>query len=174
MEFVKGQTVVHPHHGPATITDVTTRSIRNVPKRYLTLDVHRTTLTISVPVAGAEEIGLRPVLDTAGLRELFDVLRAPTTHEEQGWSRRLKDNQERLRTGDLLVTSGVVRDMTRRLDERGLSFGEKDLLKEARRHLVAELAVSLGVTDERAGDMVDAAVLRGEEPALGVELARAG
>ncbi|MFH5821455.1 CarD family transcriptional regulator [Georgenia sp. AZ-5] len=174
MKFSQGQIVVHPHHGPSTVTEISTRFVRNVPARYLRLQVHHSKLEIGVPVANAEDLGVRPLLDVDRLRDLFDVLCAPTGHEEQGWSRRFKDNHEKLRAGDVLVTAGVVRDLTRRRQAHGLSMGEKDLLKDAQRPLVAELALALAVAAEEAERILEAAIVDGERPSLDCELAAAG
>lgn len=173
MVFTPGQLVVHPHHGPATITEITTRHIRGVPTRYLTLAVRNTNLTVGVPVAQADTVGLRPVCDAAALAELFDVLRAPSPKEVDGWSRRFKDNHEKLRLGDLHTSAGVVRDLLRRQETKGISLGEKDLLKDARRPLVTELALALEVSEEEAGHVLDAAVLADRAPALPPVLAEA-
>jgi CarD family transcriptional regulator len=39
MHFTQGQTVVHPHHGPATVHSITTRTVRNVESRYVILKI---------------------------------------------------------------------------------------------------------------------------------------
>ncbi len=174
MKFSEGQIVVHPHHGPATVTAILTRYIKEVPARYLQLEVHHTSLVVGVPLAKAEEIGVRALVDAARLAELFDTLCAPTRHEEQGWSRRFKDNHEKLRAGDLLTTAGVVRDLTRRLSAKGLSTGEKDLLKDAKRPVVAEVALALSVSDDEAEHLLAAAILDGRRPSFDHDLAAAG
>ncbi|MGM0384960.1 MAG: CarD family transcriptional regulator [Actinomycetota bacterium] len=159
MEFTEGQVVVHPHHGPATVTGVTSRPFRGEPTSYLLLAVQRNNLTISVPVAGINDAGLRPVFGPTQLEELFDVLRAPTGEVEESWSRRFKANSTRINHGNLLTTATVVRDLTRRLEDRGLSRGEKDQLRYARGPLVVEVALSCDLTPEEAEARVEAAIL---------------
>jgi len=166
MQFSEGQIVVHPHHGPCTVTGVTTRAIRGIETRYIDLAVHAKGLGICVPLDNVAEVGLRQVLNAKGLNELLDVLRAPTEHEETGWSRRFKDNVEQLRVGDLLTTAKVVRDLTRRQAEKGVSWGEKDLLRHARQPVVTELAVALSLTEEEAGHAIEEAILHGVSPRL--------
>lgn len=163
MQFLAGQTVVHPQHGPSTVTQVIHRSMKGVSRSYVELQVHRTDLRVSVPIDTADDVGLRLPSTATQLQELWEVLREPTLHEEEQWSRRMKGNQERLRIGELLATAKVVRDLTRRQDTRGLSAGERDLLKSARQPLVVELGLSLALSDEEAENMLDAAI-RGEEP----------
>lgn len=159
MQLSAGHTVIHPHHGPATVTRVVERTFGGTTRRYVDLLVRGTELTVSVPLDSAEEVGLRALSGHDGLAELFDVLRGPTGPEENGWSRRFKANQEKLRVGELRITAEVVRDLTRRLAEKGLSTGEKDLLRQARQPIVGELALALDLDDDAAEDLVDSAVL---------------
>lgn len=158
MQFSVGQTIVHPHHGPCTVSQVTRRSIKGVDRGYLELQVHRMDLRVSVPIDNADEVGLRSPRAGAELEELWGVLREPTRNEESQWSRRMKGNQEKLRIGDLLATAEVVRDLTRRQEARGLSAGERELLKHAARPLVVELGVSLSLSDEEAAKVLDSAI----------------
>lgn len=165
MQFEVGKTVVHPQHGPATIVQVFQRTIRDEQQDYIELEVQRSDLKISVPVKLAEEIGIRDPRTVEELGELWEVLAAPTEHEEEQWSRRMKDNQERLRLGDLLSTAGVVRDLTRRSEAKGLSAGEKDMLRSAIQPIVVEVGLTLGISDEEAEQVLDNAI-KGEIPAL--------
>lgn len=65
MRFAEGQTIVHPHHGPATVRATKTRLLRNTQRGYVLLEVHDTNPTVGVPVDSADAVGLRPVLDGA-------------------------------------------------------------------------------------------------------------
>ena len=164
MEFFPGQTVIHPHHGPSTITDISTRLVRGVPTTYLRLTVQDTNLEIGIPLERADEVGLRALLDPQERADLLAVLAAPSEPQEHGWSRRYKATQDRLRIGDLLVTASVVRDLTRRLHAHGLSLGERDQLRDARGLVTAEASVALGLSHEEAEAQLDAAILGDPAP----------
>ncbi|MFF3892317.1 CarD family transcriptional regulator [Streptomyces sp. NPDC001812] len=159
MQFSEGQTLIHPHHGPATVTEVLDRSVNGRSRRYVEFQVHRTDLHIAVPVEKADEVGLRSVYAAAQVRELLDVLRAPTGEQEEIWSRRFKANGEKLRAGDPLLTAGVVRDLVRRREERGLSSAERDMLKHAREPVLAELALALSLSDGETEELLDSTIL---------------
>ncbi|MER5274841.1 CarD family transcriptional regulator [Streptomyces sp. NPDC002809] len=161
MQFSEGQTVIHPQHGPATVTEVLDRQVNGGSRRYVQLRVHRTDLHVAVPVDKADEVGLRSVYAAAQVKELLDVLGAPAGEPEEAWSRRFKANSERLRTGDLALIAGVIRDLARRQEERGLSAGEKDMLKHARSPVLAELALALSITDAEAEELLDSTILGG-------------
>ncbi|MCF8541184.1 MAG: CarD family transcriptional regulator, partial [Aurantimicrobium sp.] len=114
MQFVVGETVVYPHHGAATITEVKKRSVRGEERLYLKLHVTQGDLTIEVPAENVDLVGVRDVIDQDGLNQVFDVLRAPFIEEPTNWSRRYKANLEKLASGDVIRVSEVVRDLYRR------------------------------------------------------------
>ena len=155
MTFQVGETVVYPHHGAALIEAIETRTIKGEDKVYLVLKVAQGDLTIEVPAANAEIVGVRDVVGQEGLDRVFEVLRAPHTEEPTNWSRRYKANLEKLASGDINKVGEVVRDLWRRDKERGLSAGEKRMLSKARQILVSELALAEGTNEDKAEVLLD-------------------
>ena len=155
MVFKVGETVVYPHHGAAVIEAIKTRVIKGEEKIYLVLKVAQGDLTIEVPSANAEIVGVRDVVGQEGLDHVFEVLRAPHTEEPTNWSRRYKANLEKLASGDVNTVAEVVRDLWRRDRERGLSAGEKRMLSKARQILVSELALAQGTNEDTAEVLLD-------------------
>ena len=89
MTFKVGETVVYPHHGAALIEAIETRTIKGEEKTYLVLKVAQGDLTVRVPADNVDLVGVRDVVDSAGLDRVFNVLRQPYTEEPTNWSRRL-------------------------------------------------------------------------------------
>src|SRR3954469_25409106 len=155
MLFEVGETVVYPHHGAATISEVKTRMIKGEEKVYLKLRVTQGDLTIEVPADNVDLVGVRDVIGKEGLDRVFEVLRAPFTEEPTNWSRRYKANLEKLASGDVIKVSEVVRDLWRRDQDRGLSAGEKRMLAKARQILISELALAEKTDEEQASTVLD-------------------
>jgi CarD family transcriptional regulator len=155
MAFAVGETVVYPHHGAALIEDITKRTIRGEEKLYLKLKVTQGDLTIEVPADNVEMVGVRDVVGREGLEEVFKVLRANVQEEPTNWSRRYKANVEKIASGDVIKVSEVVRDLSRRDSNRGLSAGEKRMLARARQILVSELALAEEINEEAAERRLD-------------------
>lgn len=153
MTFTVGETVVYPHHGAALIESIEIRTIKGVPTEYLVLRVQQGDLTVRVPAANAEYVGVRDVVNAEGLEKVFDVLRRPYIEEPTNWSRRYKANVEKLASGDVIKVAEVVRDLFRRDQDRGLSAGEKRMLAKARQILVSELALA-EKTDEANAEVI--------------------
>jgi CarD family transcriptional regulator len=166
VRFSTGQVVVHPHHGPATIAGTFSRSIRGEEVHYLQLVIEHKDLELSLPAEKAEELGVRPLLTAVEVGQMFDRLTAETGHEESQWSRRVKHNVDRLNSGDAMIVAELVRDLTRRETDKGLSLGERDLLRDARRPVVHELSIVLGLPEPETVQVIEAAVLEGRRPDL--------
>ena len=155
MTFTVGETVVYPHHGAALIEEIKTRTIRGEDKVYLKLKVTQGDLTIEVPAENIDLVGVRDVVGQEGLDRVFEVLRAPYTEEPTNWSRRYKANVEKIASGDVIKVAEVVRDLSRRDADRGLSAGEKRMLARARQILVSELALAEHTEEEKAEAILD-------------------
>ena len=156
MTFTVGETVVYPNHGAAVIEDIETRQIKGEDHDYLVLRiVSQTDLIVRVPARNVDLVGVRDVVDLAGLERVFDVLRAEHVEEPTNWSRRYKANLEKLHSGDVLKVAEVVRDLWRRDHERGLSAGEKRMLARPRQILVSELALAEKTNEDKAEIRLD-------------------
>ena len=165
MAFTVGDTVVYPHHGAARIEEVKVRTIGGNDREYLVLSVQEGIggLRIEVPADACDLVGVREVTTGEGLDALYKVLAQPAEDDPANWSRRYKANVEKLASGDVVRVAEVVRDLTRRDQDRGISAGEKRLLLKARTVLVSELALSFGTaTDVAEQRLTDA--LAGQAP----------
>lgn len=153
--FRKGDTVVHPEHGAAVIEEISNREFRGETRRYLKLKVVHGDLTVNVPVDSAPEVGLRQVVSKTDAKKVLKVLQEDESAMASNWSRRFKNNIEKLRSGDIFQVAEVVRNLTIRERDRGLSAGEKRMVIKARQVLVSELMFANDCTEEKAEDMID-------------------
>lgn len=65
---------------------------------------------------------------------------------------------EKLKSGDIYQVAEVVRNLTIRDNDKGLSAGERRMLAKARQILVSELTFALSVTPEDAEERLDKAL----------------
>jgi CarD family transcriptional regulator len=105
---------------------------------------------LSVPADKADEVGMRPPISTEDVEDLFELLAKKDVREPANWSRRFKNHQEKLKSGDVYQVAEVVRNLTLRERSKGLSAGEKSMLQRAMSVLVSELSFSLDVSEDEA------------------------
>ena len=87
-------------------------------------------LTLMVPADNTEEIGLREVINDEEVEEVFAVLRKKEARMPTNWSRRFKNHVEKLKSGDIYQVAEVVRNLSIREKDKGLSAGEKRMLDQ--------------------------------------------
>jgi CarD family transcriptional regulator len=150
MAFKVGDRVVYPHHGAAVIERKETREAFGEKKEYFVLKMAHGDLTLAVPSDKAEEVGMRPPISAEDVDDLFQLLSKKDVREPTNWSRRFKNHQEKLKSGDVYQVAEVVRNLALREVTKGLSAGEKAMLVKARSVLVSELSFALDVTEEDA------------------------
>ena len=143
MTFDVGDKVVYPHHGAATIEKREKKEAFGEKRDYLVLRLAYGDLTLMVPADNAEEIGLRDVINDEEVEEVFAVLRKKEARMPTNWSRRFKNHVEKLKSGDIYQVAEVVRNLSIREADKGLSAGEKRMLARARQILVSELTFAL-------------------------------
>ncbi len=155
MSFVVGDKVVYPHHGAAVIERREKVVAFGQTRDYFVLRIDHGNLTLKVPADGTEEVGLRLIIDQDEVEEVFAVLRKPIGREPTNWSRRFKNNVEKLKSGDIYQIAELVRNLSRREQDKHLSAGEKRMLINSRRVLVSELRLATNVPVEEAERQLD-------------------
>jgi CarD family transcriptional regulator len=158
MAFDVGDKVVYPHHGAAVIERRETKTAFGEEKDYFVLRLSYGDMTAMVPVDNTEEVGLREVIDSDEVVEVFELLGRKDARMPTNWSRRFKNHAEKLKSGDVYEVAEVVRNLTQRDNEKGLSAGEKRMLAKARQILVSELIFALDVPAEEAEAKLDEAL----------------
>jgi CarD family transcriptional regulator len=155
MAFKVGDRVVYPHHGAAVIKKKESREVSGEKVDYFVLHMAHGDLTLSVPVDKAEEVGMRPPISEEDVEDVLRLLAKRDVREPSNWSRRFKNHQEKLKSGDVYQVAEVVRNLALRDADKGLSAGEKSMFVKARQVLVSELAFALNISEDTALDRLN-------------------
>lgn len=166
MTFDVGTTVVYPSHGTAVVVARQQREFAGKSVAYLELEVtgsddprQRSSMRVSVPEDRAVDLGVRDVIGPDEVDEVLGVLSAKGVRQPSNWSRRFKNHQEKLKSGDIYQVAEVVRNLAVRSVEAsgGLSAAERAMQERARVILASELAASWGVDFDDAVERMAAA-----------------
>ena len=153
--FRKGDTVVHPEHGAAVIEELREKEFLGETRTYLVLRVAYGDLTLMIPTDSTEQVGLRSVVSKNEVKKVLKVLTEEESSMAANWSRRFKNNLEKLHSGDPYEVAEVLRNLAIRDREKGLSAGEKRMITKARQILISELAFATGKSDDEAEAVID-------------------
>ena len=126
-------------------------------------------LTLSVPVDSANEVGLRQVVSKNQVKKILNVLREGETMMAANWSRRYKNNLEKLHSGDPFEVADVLRNLSIRDREKGLSAGEKRMIQKARQILISELSYATGKSEAEAETVIDDVLCEAHGPKIAAQ-----
>src|ERR1700680_4993765 len=158
MSFAVGDKVVYPHHGAAVVGSVEHKQAVGRNHECFVLRLADGDLALMVPADNTDEVGLREVINDEEVEEVFAVLRKKEARRPTNWSRRYKNHVEKLKSGDIYQVAEVVRNLSIRDKDKGLSAGEKRMLTRARQILVSELTFAIGVSEAEAEKKLDDAL----------------
>jgi CarD family transcriptional regulator len=155
-----GTVVAYPPHGVGRVAGRERKVVLGVEQETVAIDL-ADGLCVTLPLTRAREL-VRPLVDEAGLLRVRDTLREDGALTEEIWSKRLKQAQEKLRTGDPAELAEIVRDGVRRdraLTANGtrskLSVSERALCTKARELLSSEIRAVRGVDQAAADAWID-------------------
>ena len=145
-----GDKVVYPHHGAGTIVKREQREILGETREYLTIKILHNDMTVNVPADNAERVGLRKVIDEEAVKKVVKYLTSGGTEMPKNWNRRFKHNRDKMKTGDIFELAEVVRNLSLRDGEKGLSTGEKQMYVKAKKILASELMYAKNLSEDDA------------------------
>jgi CarD family transcriptional regulator, regulator of rRNA transcription len=145
-----GDKVVYPHHGAGTIVKREKREVLGEKREYLTIKILHNDMTVNVPADNAERVGLRKVIDEEAVKKVVKYLTSGGTEMPKNWNRRFKHNRDKMKTGDIFELAEVVRNLSLRDGEKGLSTGEKQMYVKAKKILASELMYAKNFTEDEA------------------------
>ena len=150
-----GDKVVYPHHGAGTVVKKEKREVLGQSREYLTIQILHNDMTVNVPSENAEKVGLRKVIDEDMVQVVLKALTGGGTQMPKNWNRRFKHNRDKMKTGDILELSEVVRNLSLRDHEKGLSTGEKQMFVKAKKILASELMYAMELDEDGAAAWLD-------------------
>jgi CarD family transcriptional regulator len=153
--FQVGDKVVYPHHGAGTVVKKESREVLGQKREYLTIKILHNDMTVNVPCENADKVGLRRVIDEEMVEKVLKALTGSGTVMPKNWNRRFKHNRDKMKTGDIFELAEVVRNLSLRDHEKGLSTGEKQMFVKAKKILASELMYAKEMDEDEAAAWLD-------------------
>ena len=150
-----GDKVVYPHHGAGKILKKELKEVLGQRREYLTIQILYNDMTVMVPTENADKAGLRKVIGEETVDEVLAVLRDDGTQMPKNWNRRFKHNRDKIKTGDIFELAEVVRNLSIRDIDKGLSTGEKQMFGRAKKILASELMYAREMEEQEAVDFLE-------------------
>jgi len=152
--FNVGDKIVYPMHGAGTVDSIEEKDILGEKQSYYILKMPGE-VKVMVPTAKADEIGVRNIIDESSVDKVFNILEQDETEMEKNWNKRYRDNMEKMKSGSIYEIADVVRNLSFKQKEKGLSTGEKKMLNNAKQILVSELVLAEHSSQDEVEQLID-------------------
>ncbi|MBR3117580.1 MAG: CarD family transcriptional regulator [Bacilli bacterium] len=152
--FNVGDKVVYPMHGAGTIDSIDKKNILDEEVEYINISMPGG-VKVMVPRNQASKQGLRNIISQDEVEKVFCVLENDETAMSDNWNKRYRDNMDKIKSGSIYEVADVVRNLSFKQKEKGLSTGEKKMLNNAKQILVSELVLVEDATSNEMEQLVD-------------------
>lgn len=152
--FNVGDKIVYPMHGAGTIDAIEEKDILGEKQNYYIIKMPGE-VKVMVPISKADDVGVRGIIDKEEAGKVLQVLEANETEMSNNWNKRYKENMEKMKSGNIYEVADVVRNLSYKQKEKGLSTGEKKMLNNAKQILVSELVLAEHASEDEVENLVE-------------------
>lgn len=156
--FSVNELVVYPAQGVGMVERIENQEIGGAKAEFYIVRILSNNVTLMVPVANAENVGLRAVSTKENAQKIMESLADRsdfTGYSGQNWNRRYREYSEKLKSGDLVDVAYVLKELLLIGKDKELSFGEHRLLEQAMGLLTLELAHALDVDQDNIREEIE-------------------
>lgn len=159
MAYREGNKVIYPRLGICRVAGVIEKDLGEIKVKLYQLkplDSQDSTM-IMVPVAKAEEVGVRKLIDKADIPKLLRFL-GKDIEVASDHRKRNARNAERIATGEIYEVADSLKTMAKLSKGKTLSPEEQQTMSRARSLILKELAHVTKLTLEEVEEMIDDAL----------------
>jgi len=153
--FQVGDKVVYPMHGAGVIESIEEKEILGEKQQYYVLKLPVGGMKIMIPTKSVNQIGIRQVISLEEMQRDVQVLSGKETDMPGNWNKRYRNNMDKMKSGSVFEVADVVKNLTVRDKEKGLSTVERKMLNSARQILISELVLSNNSDEKDITVLVD-------------------
>ena len=157
--FSVGDKIVYPMHGAGTIDSIEEKDIlgETIPEEKQSYYILKmpSDVKVMIPTAKAEEVGVRNIIDKQSAEKVFKILGQDETEMDKNWNKRYRNNMDKMKSGDIYEVADVVRNLSFKQKEKGLSTGEKKMLNNAKQILVSELVLAEHANKDEVEEQIE-------------------
>lgn len=150
-----GDKIVYPMHGAGIIESIEEKEILGQQRQYYVLRIPIGDMKVMIPISNVNNIGLRRVIDEDGVEKVLTILEEKDAYMNNNWNKRYRNHMEKIKSGSIFELAEVVRNLSLRDKEKGLSTGEKKMLDNARQILISELVLARDSEEDKIKNLLE-------------------
>ena len=159
-KFKVKQKVVYPSQGVGIVTEIFEKKFKDEMNLYYKIYIEASDMIVMVPVAKAEELGIRQIVSAKEAEEALNLLSDEFEPITSDWKLRYQMNLDLLKKGTVKDIATIVRCLYNRSKVKELPILERKLYDSARKLLEDEISFALG----KSAKEIEAAIHTKLEP----------
>lgn len=155
IEFNTDDFVVYPTHGVGRILGTERSAVADMEVELLVVRFEQDRMTLRVPLEKARSLGLRTLSSRKQMDEAITTLRGKARVKRDMWSKRAKQYDDKIRSGDPVSIAEVVRDLRKRNNQTEQSYSERQMYQAALERLAREFAAIEKIDQDAAASKLE-------------------
>ncbi|MBO4629143.1 MAG: CarD family transcriptional regulator [Treponema sp.] len=143
-KFKVNQKVVYPSQGVGVVTEIFEKKFKDEMNLYYKIYIEASDMIVMVPVAKAEELGIRQIVSKKEAEEALNLLSDEFEPITSDWKLRYQMNLDLLKKGTVKDIATIVRCLYNRSKVKELPILERKLYDSAKKLLEDEISFALG------------------------------
>ncbi|MBR4790071.1 MAG: CarD family transcriptional regulator [Treponema sp.] len=143
-KFKVNQKVVYPSQGVGVVTEIFEKKFKEEMNLYYKIYIEASDMIVMVPVAKAEELGIRQIVSKKEAEEALNLLSDEFEPITSDWKLRYQMNLDLLKKGTVKDIATIVRCLYNRSKVKELPILERKLYDSAKKLLEDEISFALG------------------------------
>ncbi|MFB6729996.1 CarD family transcriptional regulator [Bacillus mobilis] len=152
--FQIGDKIVYPMNGAGVIEAIEEKEILGTIRQYCVIRIISKDMQVMLPMDQLQKSGIRYIVDKGTLDGILLDFQSGESDTSLSWKQRYTMNMEKMKNGNLQDSAEVVRDLLRRNKERALNASEKQMLDNARKMMISEVALVQNVSEHQATEFL--------------------
>ena len=153
--YVAGDYVVYPTHGVGRIIGTENNHIEGSTISLLVIRFEQDRMTLRIPLEKAMILGLRTLSSRKHMDNAILTLKGKARVRRTMWSRRAKEYEDKIKSGDPVSIAEVVRDLRKKDSQTEQSYSERQMYQAALDRLSREFAAIEDIDPETAADKIE-------------------
>jgi CarD family transcriptional regulator len=159
--FKTGESIVYPAHGVGMIVAIEEQEVAGMKLELFVIDFEKDKMRLKVPVAKAQQIGMRKLSETDFVERALRVVQGRARIKRTMWSRRAQEYDAKINSGDLIQIAEVVRDLYRADNQPEQSYSERQLYEAALDRMAREVAAVRALSDTESVRLIESHLQKG-------------
>lgn len=145
-----GSKIFLPNYGAGTVKNIEFRKVYDTIYKFVDVTLMVDNICLSIPVSRMEAYRMREIVTKEKLEECLKIIKREPVKIEKKWSKRYRENNDKIYVGDLEKECEVLRDLYYLKRKGIMPPGEQKILTKAESLVSSEIMLVLDITLEEA------------------------